>query len=163
MKLKIISGIVFISQVVLCSCTNKEKKEESKPNILFLFADDQRYGTMGALGNDEVKTPNLDELVNKGVSFNNAYILGAPHAAVCSPSRAMLMTGNHYFSIPGNVHTAWAYPAEERGKCDILTFPEYFRQNGYTTFATGKQHNGKDWIQRGFVQGKSLFLGRFLR
>jgi len=159
MKLKVFFGILFIGQLIVSSCTYKEKTKESKPNILFLFTDDQRYGTMGALGNNEVKTPNLDKLVTNGVSFNNAYILGAPHAAVCSPSRAMLMTGVHYFSIPGNVHTAWAYPAKERGKCDLLTFPEYFRQHGYTTFTTGKQHNGKDWIERGFVKGKALFLG----
>lgn len=136
-----------------------DKPSASKPNVIVLFTDDQRYGTASALGCSELKTPNIDRLINSGVSFNNAYILGAPHAAVCSPSRAMLMTGKNYFSIPGNVHTQWAYPNEERGKCDIMTFPEYFRANGYNTFATGKQHNGKDWIERGFTSGKSLFLG----
>jgi arylsulfatase A-like enzyme len=159
MKLKILFGIIILSQVIGFSCSTKNKTEETKPNILFLFTDDQRYETIGALGNKEIKTPNLDKLVTNGVTFNNAYILGAPHAAVCSPSRAMLMTGRHYFNIPGNVHTQWAYPNEERGKCDLLTFPEHFRANGYTTFATGKQHNGRDWIERGFTKGKSLFLG----
>lgn len=159
MKLKTFLGVLLIFQFCGISCALNKKAEKSKPNILFLFTDDQRYGTMGALGNDEVKTPNLDKLVTNGVSFTNAYILGAPHAAVCSPSRAMLMTGRHYFNIPGNVHTQWAYPPKERGKCDLLTFPEYFRQHGYTTFATGKQHNGKDWIERGFDKGNSLFLG----
>ena len=139
------------------SCVSK--KENTPPNILILFTDDQRYETIGALCDNEVLTPNLDKLVNDGVSFSNAYILGAPHAAVCSPSRAMLMTGKHYFNIPGNVHTIWAYKGEERGKCDLLTFPEYFKANGYTTFATGKQHNGRQWIERGFDSGKALFLG----
>jgi len=155
--LKKISLTVIVC-VAFVSCTTK-KTEKSKPNILFLFTDDQRYATLEALGEKEIKTPNLDKLVTNGVTFNNAYILGAPHAAVCSPSRAMLMTGRHYFNIPGNVHTQWAYPPEERGKCDLLTFPEYFRANGYTTFAIGKQHNGTDWIERGFTEGKALFLG----
>ena len=48
----------------------------SKKNILFLFADDMRYDTICALGNPEIKTPNLDELVRNGTAFLNAHIPG---------------------------------------------------------------------------------------
>ncbi|MEI6865314.1 sulfatase-like hydrolase/transferase [Flavicella sp.] len=149
----------FILLITLVGCQNVKKNKQQKPNILFLFTDDQRAGAIGALNVYDVKTPNMDKLVDNGTTFTNAYILGATTAAVCSPSRAMLMTGRHYFNIEPNVYAQFAFPLEERGKSDLLTFPEYFRANGYTTFATGKQHNGKDWVERGFKHVKSAFLG----
>ncbi len=142
-----------------CSPKKGQKQVTEKPNILFLFTDDQRYGTIGELHHDLVKTPNLDRLVKSGVTFTNSYILGAPHGAVCSPSRAMLMTGRHYFNLPVNVYAQWSVPLSERGKCDFITFPEYFKANGYETFATGKQHNGAPWLERGFDHCKSVYLG----
>ncbi len=151
--------ITLISLYLFSACNPVSEKEKKQPNILFLFTDDQRYGTIGELHHDSVQTPNLDGLVKSGVTFTNSYILGAPHGAVCSPSRAMLMTGRHYFNIPVNVYAQWAVPASERGKCDLLTFPEYFKANGYETFATGKQHNGTDWLERGFDKCKAVFLG----
>ena len=48
-----------------------------KPNILFIFADDQSYETIATLGNEEVSTPNLDRLANSGTAFTNAYNMGA--------------------------------------------------------------------------------------
>ncbi|WP_299782433.1 sulfatase-like hydrolase/transferase [uncultured Formosa sp.] len=143
--------------------TTEAKEESKKPNILFLFTDDQRGGTIGAMDKYAVKTPNMDKLVENGTSFNNAYILGATTAAVCSPSRAMLMTGRHYFNIEPNVYAQFAFPKEEKGKSDKLTFPEYFKSNGYETFATGKQHNGEIWLERGFNVIKSAFLGGMTR
>ena len=65
----------------------------AKPNILFIFADDQSYETVAAHGNTEVKTPHLDRLATSGVSFANAYNMGAWNGAVCIASRAMLNTG----------------------------------------------------------------------
>ncbi|WP_430933490.1 sulfatase-like hydrolase/transferase [Saccharicrinis sp. 156] len=150
---------ILIIAIVLFGCNGVDKKKVEKPNILFLFTDDQRQGTIGAYDHDKVKTPNMDKLVKQGTSFTNSYILGAATAAVCSPSRAMLMTGRHYFNIEPNVYAQFAFPKEERGKSDLLTFPEYFKANGYTTFATGKQHNGSIWLERGFSQIKSAFLG----
>ena len=159
--IKIFALLLLVS---LSSCKENEKKEvvkaeSKKPNILFLFTDDQRAGTIEAMHKYGVKTPNMDKLVENGTSFTNSYILGATTAAVCSPSRAMLMTGRHYFNIEPNVYAQFAFPKEEKGKSDLLTFPEYFKANGYETFATGKQHNGEIWLERGFKQIKSAFLG----
>lgn len=152
--------VISIVAVLYSSCISKSGETKKKrPNILFLFTDDQRYGTIGALDQDAVITPNLDRLVESGVSFTNSYIFGAPHGAVCSPSRAMLMTGRFYFNISPKVYAQWTFPQSERGKCDLLTFPEYFKANGYKTFATGKQHNGQPWIERGFNLAKSVYLG----
>ena len=64
-----------------------------KPNILFLFADDQRADTIAALGNPHIKTPNIDKLVASGFAFRTNYCFGGNSGAVCVPSRAMLMSG----------------------------------------------------------------------
>lgn len=156
----IIKLFALILVVSVSACKQKEKKEANKmPNILFLFTDDQRGGTIGAMDKYNVQTPNMDQLVENGTSFTNSYILGATTAAVCSPSRAMLMTGRHYFNIEPNVYAQFAFNKEDKGKSDKLTFPEYFKANGYKTFATGKQHNGEPWVERGFDYVKSAFLG----
>src|SRR5215468_248389 len=73
----------------------------AKPNVVFLFADDQRADAIGALGNPTVKTPNLDELVRRGFVFRNAYCLGANVGAVCTPSRNMLLSGRAFFRWQG--------------------------------------------------------------
>lgn len=158
-----------ITLILLCADSKSQIKvsadtiPDNRPNILFLFTDDQRQGTIEALGQDQVKTPNINRLVANGTTFVNSYILGATTAAVCSPSRAMLMTGRHYFNIEPNVYAQFAFPQSERGKSNLLTFPEYFRANGYTTFTTGKQHNGTDWVERGFQHVQSVFLGGMTR
>ena len=69
------------------------------PNILFIFADDQRADTIAALGNAHIQTPNLDRLVRRGVAFNRAYMMGGMNAATCVPSRAMLLSGRSLFHI----------------------------------------------------------------
>ena len=64
-----------------------------KPNILFIFTDDQAYHTIHALGENEIFTPHLDSLAASGVSFTNAFNMGSWQGAVCTASRTMLMTG----------------------------------------------------------------------
>jgi len=53
------------------------------PNVLFLFTDDQRFDTLAALGNADIRTPHLDELVRRGVAFTRAHIMGSYTPAVC--------------------------------------------------------------------------------
>lgn len=155
-----IKAYALLMLILAFGCKEKEvQKIKKKPNILFLFTDDQRATSIGGLQLDAVSTPGMDSLMESGTTFVNSYILGAPHAAVCSPSRAMLMTGHHYFDIEPNVYAQWHVPDSLKGKSDLLTFPEYFKSNGYTTFATGKQHNGIPWVEQGFDYGKALYMG----
>ena len=121
-----------------------------KPNILFLFTDDQRFDTIHALGNDQIHTPNLDYLVRNGTAFTNAYIMGGTSPAVCMPSRAMMLTGRTLFHIEGRGE---GIPTAHR----IL--PEHFRQAGYETFGTGKWHNGPESYARSFGSGAQIFFG----
>ncbi|UCH36739.1 MAG: sulfatase-like hydrolase/transferase [Armatimonadota bacterium] len=122
----------------------------SRPNVLFIFTDDQRFDTIHALGNDEIVTPNLDALVSRGVTFTHAYIMGGTSGAVCIPSRAMLMTGRSLFHLQ---NVGQGIPPEH------VTFPEALRQAGYATFGTGKWHNGTPSYARSFSAGGEVFFG----
>ena len=64
-----------------------------KPNILFIFSDDQCYETIRAHGYTDIDTPNLDRLVGDGTTFSHAYNMGSWSGAVCVASRHMLNTG----------------------------------------------------------------------
>ena len=82
-----------------------------RPNVLFIFTDDQRPDAFSALGNPDIKTPNMDRIINSGFVFNQAYIQGTMTGATCLPSRAMLMSGKGLFRAPlrldswaGSVH-----------------------------------------------------------
>lgn len=70
-------------------------------NVVFNLADDQRAGTIGALGSDDIKTPALDWLVNNGTAFTQVHIPSGTSGAVCMPSRAMLLTGRTLFHLQG--------------------------------------------------------------
>ena len=120
--------------------------EAPKPNILFLFSDDQRADTIAALGNDRVRTPHLDRLVHQGTTLTRAYCMGAQQGAVCVPSRAMLMTGRSLFRVHDQL-------------TDQPSWPEQFAAAGYRTFITGKWHNGAKSVTRVFTEGRSVFMG----
>ena len=117
-----------------------------QPNILILFADDQRPDTIAAHGNPYIRTPNLDRLVAQGYSFRRAYCMGAQGGAVCVPSRAMLNTGKSFFRIPMTMEGE-------------TTLGQLLGRNGYATFATGKWHNGRESWLRSFESGRSVMLG----
>ena len=119
---------------------------DPRPNVLFLFSDDQRFDTIAALGNTHIHTPNLDRLARAGAVFTRAYIMGGTQAAVCAPSRAMVMSGRSLFRVHDQLEKQ-------------ATWPERFGQEGYATFITGKWHNGEPSLLRSFSAGKAVFLG----
>lgn len=107
------------------------RQASRRPNILFILADDQRHDTIAALGNNEIQTPNLDKLVQRGFVFSNAYCQGGMVPAVCTPSRTMLLTGKSLFHIP---------PVGTRSY-DGPMLPTAFNKAGYTTLHVGKPGN----------------------
>ena len=123
--------------------------QKKRPNILFLFADDQAFSTVGALNNADIRTPTIDKLVRDGTAFTHAFIMGSMSGAVCFPSRAMLLSGRGLFRAPLRPGTSGG-PA---------LWPETFRNAGYATFGTGKWHNGPAAYARCFTHGGNIFFG----
>lgn len=121
--------IISVISIVFFGCL-KLMAESKKPNIILLFADDQRADTIGAHGNPHIQTPNLDKLSDSGFSFRKNYCAGSFSGAVCVASRAMLMTGRHWQQIPSrNKGSGWSalpvLPRYLRDKADYKTF--FFR------------------------------------
>lgn len=89
---KILSlALVTINLTLSSLAETKQREPRKQPNILFLLADDMGYGELGCFGQRTVLTPSLDKLAGNGVRFTDFYI----GSSVCSPSRAILMTGIH--------------------------------------------------------------------
>ena len=122
------------------------QRQQKRPNILFLFADDQRADTIAAWGNPHIRTPNLDRLVRSGTSFRRNYCFGSNSGAVCVPSRAMLNSGRTWFNVDSQLGNATLLSAR-------------LREHGYTTFATGKWHNGQPSFVRAFPDARAVFFG----
>jgi arylsulfatase A-like enzyme len=138
--------LLIVLALALVVVTLSSPVQAAKPNILFLFADDQRPDTIHALGNDQIRTPNLDRLVHDGVAFSQAHIMGGLQGAVCVPSRAMLMSGRSLFRVNEKLNRETLMPA-------------HFANEGYATFGTGKWHNGGASFVRAFGNGDNVFLG----
>lgn len=135
--------LLFLS-LLAYTCTTAGA--DKKPNILFLFSDDQRPDTIAALGNPNIQTPHIDSLVKSGTAFTRAYCMGSYNGAVCVPSRAMLMSGRTLFRLDEALKRA-------------PTWPQSFGKAGYTTFATGKWHNSADGLKRSFQKTDAIFMG----
>ncbi|TDQ16540.1 arylsulfatase A-like enzyme [Algoriphagus boseongensis] len=124
----------------------KEKETPQAPNVLFLFADDQRADALGISGNPYIQTPTLDQLAKDGSRFTHAYVMGGNHGAICMASRAMLFSGQNLFRVYDKLQ-------------GVNTMTMDFAQAGYTTFGTGKWHNEKEAFEASFQQAKNVYLG----
>jgi len=127
-------GKVQVSLTVLFLWLTPLSGKDTRPNFLFILADDQSYETIQALGHKELMTPNLDRLVEQGTSFTNAYNMGGWHGAICVASRSMLNTGR----------TLWR-AREQEDHLDHLAknnelWPQLLKVAGYETYFTGKWH-----------------------
>ncbi|MBC6366888.1 sulfatase-like hydrolase/transferase [Algoriphagus sp. AK58] len=123
-----------------------QEKKPVQPNILFLFADDQRADALGISGNPFLQTPTIDHLALNGVRFTNTYVMGGHHGAICMASRAMLFSGKQLFQVYDRLQ-------------GLETMTMDFAKAGYTTFGTGKWHNEKEAFETSFQQAKNVFLG----
>jgi len=108
--------------------------QASKPNIVFILADDLGYGELGCYGQKTIQTPNLDRMAAQGVRFTQFYA----GSTVCAPSRSVLMTGQHMGHTPvrGNAGPTNA-PAQTLRPGDV-TVAKVLQQAGYATGLVGK-------------------------
>lgn len=139
--------IFFIAGVLMCSGWVQAKKQK---NVLFILVDDMQKTCIHAYGNNQVVSPNIDNLVNNGITFSHTYTNGALSGALSMPSRAMIMTGRGVYQISKD--------GAEIPKSQT-TLPELLRNNGYETFATGKWHADKKSFNRSFEKGDNIFFG----
>ncbi len=130
---------LFIS-ILLFFCCNPETKESGKspdrPNIVFLFADDFSYNAVHAMGNQVIKTPNLDRLVRTGTSFTHAYNMGGWHGAICVASRSMIISGLSLWKAH-EIEKKWQ---QSEGQAVENTWGKLMQEQGYDTYMTGKWH-----------------------
>ena len=127
-----------------------QKNASKSKNILIIYSDDHSYHALGAAGNKEISTPNLDKLAKSGLMFTQAHVMGGHQGAVCIPSRAMLLTGRYVNRLPGDGNII---------PDSIVSLPEVLRKQGYNTYHTGKWHSDKASHSRMFSTGGDIFFG----
>lgn len=115
----------------------------TRPNIIFIFADDWGWGDLGCYGHAQAMTPHLDQLARDGRLFSQFYVC----SGVCSPSRAAVMTGK----FPGQLGIHGHFAEHERNASrgmpnwlepSVVTLPGLLQSNGYRTGHFGKWHLG---------------------
>lgn len=121
----------FFTFVALCAVSSRLPAENSKPNIIFILADDLGWGDVGFHGGD-AETPHLDQLASEGVELTSHYV-----APVCSPTRTGLLTGRNWtrFGVTTPTNTL-AIPLT------TITLPRLLAEQGYDTCLIGKWHLG---------------------
>ncbi len=131
-------SFVLLFFIFLCHSINGHA--QSKPNIIYIYADDLGYGELGSYGQTKIRTPNLDKLAKEGMRFTQHYT----SAPVCAPARCMLLTGKHsgHTYIHGNYELGEFADSLEGGQMPLpegtFTIGHLMKQAGYKTAVIGK-------------------------
>jgi len=145
--IKRVLSVIFSLLLVSVFCRGEEK-----PNILFIFADDQCFETIHAYGLTDIDTPNLDKLVERGTTFTHAYNMGSWSGAVCVASRHMLNTGAFVWKAQAiSEQLGGKAGKNKKGRTNKKSpWPDFSRKGlmwsqlmssaGYDTYFTGKWH-----------------------
>ncbi|MBA2114219.1 sulfatase family protein [Bremerella alba] len=148
--------IVFCAVPLGCLVgSQSQAAEQSRPNILFLFTDDQAPWALEASGHPHAVSPNMDSLVKQGAYLTNAFTV----TPVCSPSRASLISGR-YGSELGI--TDWIHPKSEPElglPPDTTTWVQLLQKAGYHTGLVGKWHLGTPDTMHPTKFGYNHFMG----
>ncbi len=143
---KLFASIAVSLFLSSCSLTGQIQK----PNILFILTDDQAPWAMGASGDPNASTPNIDRLAHEGAYLKNVFIT----TPVCSPSRASIMTSRYASEygildfIPNPEHRLYDPDYNPGLDPESITFAEVLQGAGYRTGLVGKWHLG-EWIKTG--------------
>ena len=119
----------------------REQASASRPNIVFLMADDLGFADLSCYGRPDYKTPNLDRLATQGLRFLQAYA----NSAVCTATRVALITGRYQYRVAVGLEEPLASPARNIGlPPSHPTLPSLLKKVGYGTTLIGKWHLG--WL-----------------
>ena len=126
----------LLLSISLPGCVPPGETEQSLPNVVIVFTDDQGYQDVGVFGADGFETPHLDRMAEEGIRLTSFYV----SSPVCSASRASLLTGSYHtrVGIHGALFPHHNYGLHERE----TTLAELVKQKGYATAAIGKWHLG---------------------
>ena len=125
--------LTLVSAPLLGLLPALQAAEQPKPNVVYLLADDLGWSDISAHPGGSIPTPNIDKLFAQGVELKN--FMGW---CVCSPTRAMLLTGRHPFRVGTGPEVGGELAKDE------TTIAEGFKANGYRTGVFGKWHNGDE-------------------
>jgi len=123
------------------SCIAQNSKYSGKPNLIFILTDDQRWDTMGCMGNSIVQTPHMDRLSAQGVTFENNFVT----TSICASSRASIFTGQ-YMRRHGIVGFSEGFSPSALSQ----TYPLLMRAAGYRTGFIGKWGVGESLPEKEF-------------
>ena len=140
---------IFIAFYLLISAC-ESNKENTYPNIIIFLTDDQGWGDLSINGNNDIYTPNIDQMALDGVRFNRFFV-----SPVCSPTRAEILTGRHH--VRTGVYDVSL--GGERINIDEETIADVFKSSGYKTAAYGKWHNGMQAPYHPNTRGFQDFYG----
>jgi len=129
--------LLLLIILVVVSCQTKpanNEQEVSKPNIVYILADDLGYGDLSCYGQTHFNTPNLDKMTGEGMLFTQHYA----GTTVCAPSRSALMTGQHTGHTPIRGNKEWKPEGQWPIPDQAYTVAELLKEAGYTTGAFGK-------------------------
>lgn len=137
---RFISALAFLSLLASAWPSAAGADKPVRPNILFIFADDQSYKTLSCYPEalPGARTPNIDQLATRGVRFHGAFL-----GAWCMPSRASILTGLQPHAVE-SMRMEGKYPASAYDPQQCPFWPRVFREHGYTTAHIGKWHTGID-------------------
>lgn len=132
-------GVLLLTLIIGSSCNSQKKQnkiaEDSRPNVIFLLTDDQRFDALGAMGNPIIKTPNLDKLAQKGILFKNAYVT----TSICCVSRASILSGQYE-----SRHQINDFKTDFTEEALNKTYPILLKDAGYKIGFIGKYGVGDD-------------------
>ncbi|NNL00766.1 MAG: sulfatase-like hydrolase/transferase, partial [Eudoraea sp.] len=139
MKTHILSTVLCSS--VLFSQCSYDKKEQRKPNIIYVLADDLGYGDISAYNEkSKIKTPNIDRLASEGIKFTDAHT----SSSVCSPTRYGILTGRYNWRSRLKASVLWGKSKALISK-ERTTVGKMLQSTGYYTAFIGKWHLGWNW------------------
>lgn len=131
---------------------------DTRPNILFIVADDLGYADLSVYGQTDYETPRLDALAREGVRFTQAY----SNSAVCSATRFALMTGRYQYRLRGGLEEPLVRGDQAMGlPPEHPTLPSLLRANGYDTALIGKWHLGRQPDFGPLKSGYERFFGNY--
>ena len=154
---------IFLSIVLIAVTPAHAGKEQKKPNIILLFADDAGYRDFGFQGSKVMKTPHLDALAKRGIRFTQGYVTDA----TCGPSRAGLLTGRYQqdfgyqeINVPGYMSPNSKFLGDDMGlPLDQKTIGNHLQKLGYKTAIYGKWHQGNADRFHPLKRGFDEFVG----